>query len=127
MNGPHKNLKVWSEGMMLVTEVYRATYNFPKAEVYALASQMQRAAVSITSNIAEGYGRNTNKELISFLYISLGSSNELDTQLEVARNLSYIDDECYCKLDILNSGINKMLRSLIYKREHLDSQTTSKP
>ena len=118
MNGPYKNLKVWSDGMQLVTEVYRATESFPQKETFALASQMQRAAVSITSNIAEGYGRNTNKELISFLYMSLGSSNELDTQLEVAKNLNYIDEDCYSNLDKLNSEVNKMLRSLIYVREH---------
>lgn len=118
MNGPHKNLRVWCNAMTLVTEIYRTTREFPKNEVYALASQMQRAAVSITSNIAEGYGRSTNKELIQFLYIALGSSNELDTQIQVARNLDYIDDERFNMLDNMNDDVNKMLHSLIYKREH---------
>ena len=126
MNGPHKNLRVWNDAMNLVTEVYRATSSFLKAEMYALASQMQRAAASITSNIAEGYGRSTNKELIHFLHIALGSSNELDTQLLVALNLSYIETETYTALDALNAEINKMLRALIYKRENIDSsQPTS--
>ena len=121
MNGPHKNLKVWCNAMNLVTEVYRATLGFPKNEVYALASQMQRAAVSIASNIAEGYGRSSNKELVQFLYIALGSSNELDTQIQVAKNLVYINDELFMMLDDMNDDVNKMLRSLIFTREHKTS------
>ena len=121
MNGPHKNLKVWKDGMNLVTEVYRATSSFPKAEMYALASQMQRAAVSITSNIAEGYGRSTNKELIHFLHIALGSSNELDTQFMVALNLHYMEMETYTTLDSLNAEVNRMLRALIFRREAIDT------
>lgn len=118
MNGPHKNLKVWCNAMALVTEIYKATYDFPKNEVYALASQMQRAAVSIASNIAEGYGRSGNKELVQFLYIALGSSNELDTQIQVARNLNYFSEEKFVMLDTMNDEVNRMLRSLIYTREH---------
>ena len=122
MNGPHKNLKVWQDGMAFVTEIYRLTSFFPRTETYSLVDQMRRAALSITSNIAEGYGRSTNKELIHFLYIALGSSNELDSQIEVARNLGYIDNDGYNTLDKANSNINKMLRSLIYKREELEKQ-----
>ncbi len=122
MNGPHKNLKVWQDGMAFVTEIYRLTSFFPRTETYSLVDQMRRAALSITSNIAEGYGRSTNKELIHFLYIALGSSNELDSQIEVARNLGYIDNDGYNTLDKANSIINKMLRSLIYKREELEKQ-----
>ncbi len=122
MNGPHKNLKVWQDGMAFVTEIYRLTSFFPRTETYSLVDQMRRAALSITSNIAEGYGRSTNKELIHFLYIALGSSNELDSQIEVARNLAYIDNDGYNTLDKANSNINKMLRSLIYKREELEKQ-----
>ena len=77
--GPHKNLRVWNESMELAKMVYQITANFPKEELFGLVSQMRRCAVSIPSNIAEGYGRGTNVELIHFLYISLGSSNELDT------------------------------------------------
>ena len=117
MNGPHKNLRVWKEGMALVLEVYHMSQHFPNSETYALASQMQRAAVSITSNIAEGYGRGSNKELIHFLHVALGSSNELDTQLQVAKDLCYMTEEDYNKLDVMNSEINRMLRALINKRE----------
>ena len=117
MNGPHKNLRVWKEGMALVLEVYHMSQHFPNPETYALASQMQRAAVSITSNIAEGYGRGSNKELIHFLHVALGSSNELDTQLQVAKDLCYMTEEEYNKLDVMNSEINRMLRALINKRE----------
>ncbi len=108
--------------MAFVTEIYRLTSFFPRTETYSLVDQMRRAALSITSNIAEGYGRSTNKELIHFLYIALGSSNELDSQIEVARNLGYIDNDGYNTLDKANSIINKMLRSLIYKREELEKQ-----
>ena len=70
--GPHKNLRVWNESMELAKKIYQITANFPKEELFGLVSQMRRCAVSIPSNIAEGYGRGTNAELIHFLYISLG-------------------------------------------------------
>ena len=117
MMGPHKNLKVWQVGMDFVTEVYRLTANFPSHEVYGMVSQMRRAAVSITANIAEGYGRSSNQEVIHFLYISLGSSNELDTHIQIANKLGYMNDEEYKGLDDMNSEINKMLRSLIFHRK----------
>ena len=79
MMGPYKNLDVWNKAMDLVKEIYQQTNRFPKSESFGLTNQLQRAAVSIPSNIAEGYGRNTNSEVIHFLYISLGSSNEIDT------------------------------------------------
>ena len=78
---PYKNLRDWNESMELAKMVYLLTASFPREELYGLSSQMRRCAVSIPSNIAEGYGRGTNAELIHFLYISLGSSNELDTRL----------------------------------------------
>ena len=114
MLGPHKNLQVWQRGMQFVTELYRCTNHFPQSEIFGLVSQMRRAAVSITSNIAEGYGRNTNTELLHFLHISLGSSNELETQIIIAYNLGFLSQQEYENLDSLNEEINKMLRSLIY-------------
>jgi four helix bundle protein len=85
----HKDLDVWKEGIGLVTEIYRLTNLLPDSEKYGMASQMRRAAVSIPSNIAEGAARNSNKELIQFLYISLGSVEELETQLIIGSNLNY--------------------------------------
>jgi len=75
----HKDLDVWKLGIKLVQDIYMHTKSFPKEEVYGLTSQLRRSAVSIPSNIAEGYARAGNKELIQFLYIALGSPSELDT------------------------------------------------
>lgn len=123
--GPHKNLRVWNESMELAKKVYQLTANFPKEELFGLVSQMRRCAVSIPSNIAEGYGRGTNAELIHFLYISLGSSNELDTQVELSRRFAYVNDEDFIMLDALNNSVNKMIQSLIYVRKNQNA--TSDP
>ena len=123
--GPHKNLRVWNESMELAKKVYQLTANFPKEELFGLVCQMRRCAVSIPSNIAEGYGRGTNAELIHFLYISLGSSNELDTQLELSRRFAYVNDEDFIMLDALNNSVNKMIQSLIYVRKNQNA--TSDP
>ena len=102
--------------MLLVTELYKVTKCFPHDEIFGLVSQMRRAAVSVTSNIAEGYGRSSNADLIHFLYNSLGSSNELETQIAISYNLQYISKEQYENLDSMNQEINGMLRSLIETR-----------
>lgn len=89
----HKDLKVWQKAMQLVTLLYNCTKSFPKEEIFGLVSQMRRSAVSIPSNIAEGYGRMSNKELVHFLYISLGSASELEIQLIIAKNLNFMADK----------------------------------
>ena len=114
--GPHKNLRVWSEGMKLASGVYRVTMSFPGEELFGLVSQMRRCAVSIPSNIAEGYGRVTNAELIHFLYIALGLSNELDAQLALSRQFEYVSDDDFIGLECLNEAVSKMIQSLIYAR-----------
>lgn len=88
----HKNLDVWNGAMDLAVEVYSITGRFPKEEMFGLASQSRRAAVSIPSNIAEGAARNSRKEYIQFLYVALGSVAELETQLLLARRLKFIVD-----------------------------------
>ena len=125
--GPHKNLRVWNESMELAKMVYQITANFPKEELFGLVNQMRRCAVSIPSNIAEGYGRGTNAELIHFLYISLGSSNELDSQLELSRRFSYITDEDFVLVDGLNNSVNKMIQSLIYVRKKQNPVSCPQP
>ncbi len=85
--GTHKDLDVWKRSVELVTTVYYLTSEFPKEEIFGLTNQIRRASVSIPSNIAEGAARNSDKEFIRFLYISLGSNQELDTQMLIARNL----------------------------------------
>ena len=82
----HKNLEVWKDSLELTNEIYSLTKNFPKHERFGLSSQMERAAVSVTSNIAEGAARGSDKEFIRFLYYSVGSISELETQLFVAKN-----------------------------------------
>ena len=88
-----RDLRVWRKGMELVKEVYQATKNFPKAEQFGLSSQMRRSAISVPSNIAEGFRRRYNKEQKQFLNISLGSCAELETQVIISRELNYINEE----------------------------------
>lgn len=85
----HKDLEVWKKSIELVTKVYEITGTFPENEKYSLVSQMRRAAISIPSNIAEGAARNSDKEMLRFLDISLGSLAELETQFIIAENLKY--------------------------------------
>jgi four helix bundle protein len=86
----YKELDAWIKCRQLVKEVYNVTMSFPKEELYGLTSQMRRCAVSIPSNIAEGYGRQYKKETIHFLHVARGSIYELETQLYVAFDLTYI-------------------------------------
>jgi four helix bundle protein len=79
----------WQQGISLVKAIYRLTQGFPQSELYALTSQMRRAAVSVPANIAEGMGRNSTRELLQFLTIARGSLSELDTYLVLARELGY--------------------------------------
>ena len=86
----HKDLDIWKRGIIFVEHIYEATAKFPKEEIYCLTSQMRRAAVSYPSNIAEGAARFSKKEFIKFLYVSLGSISEMETQLIIAEKLGYL-------------------------------------
>ena len=88
----HKDLEVWKKGIELVTDIYKLSNLLPDSEKYGLISQLRRAAVSIPSNIAEGAGRQSDKELIQFLYISLGSLEEIETLIIIGRNLNYFKE-----------------------------------
>ena len=83
----HKELDVWNKAIGFVVEIYEITKSFPKEEMYGLTNQLRRAAVSIPSNIAEGAARNSDKEFIHFLYIALGSSAEVETQIIISDKL----------------------------------------
>jgi four helix bundle protein len=89
----HKDLEVWKKSMDLVVNVYQMTQLFPDTEKFGLTSQMRRAAVSIPSNIAEGAARKGDKELLQFLYISIGSLSELETQYLIALRLGFVTKE----------------------------------
>lgn len=106
--------------MLLVDEVYKITKQFPKSEVYALSSQMQRAAVAIPSNIAEGHRRNHKLEYIQFLGISLGSAAELETQILIAEK-QYPQFE-YIKAKSLSEEVEKMLYSIIQKLSNIRTE-----
>ncbi len=101
--------------MVLVTEIYSITGTFPVSEIYGLTSQLRRSAVSIPSNIAEGYGRNSTNDYKRFLQIAVGSLYELQTQIEIAFNLKYLEDQKRIEIIDLSIEIDKMLYSIIQK------------
>jgi len=111
----YRDLIVWQKAMDLVTEVYGITDFFPSEERFGLISQLRRCSVSIPSNIAEGRGRGTRKDFIQFLRISLGSSNELATQIEIAKRLPKTKNLEYTKIDLLLEEVVKMLNAMILK------------
>ena len=89
----HHKLNAWKESINLVKMVYLLTQNFPRQEMYALTNQLRRAVVSVPSNIAEGAGRDTNKDFLRFLTIARGSLSEVETQIIIAKQLGYIEDK----------------------------------
>jgi four helix bundle protein len=107
-----RELKVWKAGIEVSKIIFHLTKSFPSEERYGLISQMVRCAVSIPSNIAEGCGRKSNKELHHFLSISLGSSFELETQLIIAKEFNYINQEKLDSACILINDIQKMIYGL---------------
>ena len=108
-----RELKVWQKAMNLVTNIYSITSKFPQNEQFGLTSQIRRSSVSIPSNIAEGFGRNTKNEFVRFLRISIGSLFELQTQLEISKNLEFITIEIFNKMLSESVEIEKMLKALI--------------
>jgi four helix bundle protein len=111
----HKDLVVWKKGVSLSLLIYRATEKFPQRELYGLASQMRRAAISIPSNIAEGKSRRTRADFAHFLHMALGSASELETQLLIARELELCSESQYEEINSLLSEVSKMLRAIIEK------------
>ena len=114
----YKDLKVWQRSYQLCIEIYRITKGFPKEETYGLASQIRRAAVSVPSNIAEGYGRKTTPEYIRFLYIAYGSNCELETQTLLSGDLGYIEARELKKLQDGIGEVERMLKALIKSLEN---------
>ena len=108
----YRELWVWQKGMELVRGVYLLTKSFPKHEAFGLSSQLQRAAVSIPANLAEGHTRETTKEFLRYVVIAHGSLAELETLLLVARDLQYTDDNSITELTKLCDTTGRMLGSL---------------
>ncbi|MBI2870453.1 MAG: four helix bundle protein [Candidatus Omnitrophica bacterium] len=110
-----KDLELWKKGIELVREVYKLTEKFPAHELYGLVSQMRRSAVSIPSNVAEGFRRRHSKEFKQFLNMTMGSLAELETQLIIANDLSYLkkeDQECVSELI---DHVSRMAANLLKK------------
>ena len=107
-----RDLKVWQKGIELVKEIYKTTKSFPKEELYGLSAQMRRASISIPSNISEGFRRAYSKEYKQFLRIALGSCAELETQMVIAKELKYIDENKERELLELIDHICRMIFNL---------------
>ena len=119
MNHNFKELKIWQKSIALTKDIYTITKNFPKEEMFGLTNQIRRCAVSVPSNIAEGCGRDTPKQLINFLNIAMGSLCELETQLLISKELHYIKQqnskEILNNIDEIGKMINGLRKNLIMK------------
>jgi four helix bundle protein len=108
----YKDLLVWQQSVDLTVNIYTLTSSFPKSELFGLASQIQRAAVSVPSNIAEGHARDSTKEYLRFISIALGSLAEVETQLVIANKLQILNNEMMGELLGKTGEIGRMLRGL---------------
>jgi len=111
----YKDLQVWQKAFDLSTSIYQITKQFPKEEIFGITSQKRRCSVSVVSNIAEGHGRGSNKDFSRFLKISIGSCNELETQILLSETLNYLEQLESLKLQEECKEIMKMLNGLIKK------------
>lgn len=109
----YKDLDIWRKGIVIVNKIYDLTEKFPRKEIYGLASQMQRAAVSIPSNIAEGFSRNHTKEYVHFLYVAVSSCAELDTQLVISKERGYVNDKEFVSIEEDIDHESRMIMRLI--------------
>lgn len=117
-----REMEVWDNAMNLVDSIYALTKDFPKEELFVLTSQIRRCAISIPSNIAEGFQRKNTKEFIHFCYISQGSLSELETQLEIAKRQHYISDteKLNHTIMIIRKQLFSLIKSLKLKIENED-------
>jgi four helix bundle protein len=119
----YRDLIVWQQAMDLITDCYQLTQKFPHHELYGLTSQLRRAAASIAANIAEGHGRESTKEYLRHISISYASLMELETHLQIAERLNYVDKTSSCQMYERTSRIAKMMQSL---RRSLRKRTDSR-
>ena len=108
----YKDLRIWVKGIEIVKNVYAITEKYPSKEIYGLVSQMRRAAVSIPSNIAEGFKRQHNKEYKQFLHASLGSAAELETQIIISKDLGYVAEQDFKVIAEMLDHLSRMITVL---------------
>ena len=108
-----RDLDVWQDGVALAELIYHLTNDFPHDETFGLVSQLRRASVSVPSNIAEGWGRNSRKDYLRFVYIARGSLFEIATQVEIARRVGLLDPDCAERIETLGTRCGKRLSRLI--------------
>ena len=118
-----RDLLIWQKSMTLVTKNYQLTQKFPKEEIFGLTSQIRRCTVSIPSNIAEGYGRQSNKEFGRFLNIAVSSLFEYQTQIEIAKNVNYINEKEFNQLYENSRELEAMIISFTKKVNSVNSET----
>lgn len=125
-----KKLRIWTEAFQICSEMYKLTAEFPSHELYALTSQMRRAAVSIVSNIAEGGSRSSVKEKARFMEMALGSAFELETQLLIAIDIGYSPaaaaKQLLHKIEAIQKAINALRNNMIKSQQHKHDQSTAK-
>lgn len=114
----YKELTVWQKAYYLCLDIYKITKSFPMEEKYGLTSQVRRAAVSVPSNIAEGYGRKSTKEYLQLLYVAYGSICELETQILLSGDLKYIETRDLERLQQETGEVERMLKALIKSLEN---------
>jgi four helix bundle protein len=119
-----KELIIWQKGIKLASDVYEVCSGFPKEELYGISSQIKRCAVSVASNIAEGAGRNSEKEFLHFLTISYGSLYELETQLIIAQNINLISSENMESIVVQITELQKMIYKFQQKLKEKQIQKT---
>jgi len=115
MGSSYRDLIVWQRAIQMAVKIYRLSEGFPKTEVYGLTSQLRRAAVSVASNIAEGYGRGSRGEYRQFLSIARGSVFEVQTQLIIVRELAYATPKTLAEAEELSEQVSKMLAAILKK------------
>lgn len=108
----YRDLETWQQAVALVLEVYRVTKLFPKEQLFGLTSQVRRAVVSIPSNIAEGQGRSSTKEFLHHLSIAYGSLCETETQLLIAKELGYLEQQDHNRLSNLTGSVGRLINGL---------------
>ena len=108
-----KELIVWKQGHQLVLEVYKVTRLFPREEMYSLVDQLRRAAISVTSNIAEGFSRRSTKERVQFYSMSIGSLSEIENQLLIGKDLGYFSEAKYTELTAMVLSVKRLMSRLI--------------